>query len=413
MENTTMRKTTLSLLRVFGVLLALLGTSLTFLSGVFSSETQLEKIAEYATDVVVNHTERKQLCALTVEKTNESGSIIDHETEFHALYGTFRQEKITFASVINPDKSHNIVLGDNFSSNLSMLYVGPVGSKEYKGHYKHYIYPIEIMFPDVKMYDVSKYIAYISKSHADSILSNNGITRQENGEYTSSDYKSLLKQLVPFNVDGEISYFAIQNIYYESNYYYKGLNDTVGDFVMVSYYLPNNLRSEQKNMYFMSEYPYQNKYFMNYINNAYPSKLFKLSLNRFNIVGDVDDSFLTSFYYSNMVNSDTISVLIATVAIIILLLSLLLNVCDKSKKKMSFLYCLVVAASLITPYMVFFIIFKVTSNIIIFSEVSTKICLFSILVYFLAFLIINWLKANMRNNNRKTIGVINCHEIDI
>ena len=184
-----------------------------FVAGIFSSNTQLEKIAAYATEVVVKHTEKKSLCAITVEKSSESGPIIDSNTEFHSLYGIFQEQKITFASTINADKRHNIIIDDDLSENLSMLYVGPVGTISYHGHYKHYSSPIEVMFPDENLYDISNYVAYISQSDADKILERANVARQDDGAYLPADYKSLVKQLIPISVDGESTNFVIQNIY--------------------------------------------------------------------------------------------------------------------------------------------------------------------------------------------------------
>ena len=379
--------------KLFCVLLSIIGSSLVFIAGSFSSSPNLEKIAEYASQVANNNTNGKSLFAFTVGQTAESGPIIDSGQEFHNLYGTFRQEKITFASIINADKGHNIVIDDDISDNLSMLYVGPVGAVSYKGHYKHYIYPVEIMFPDEKLYDISKYVVYISQTHADKILEKNGVSRQEDGTYSTDDYKSVQKQLITITTDGKESSFIVQNIYYNINYYYKGLHDVVGDFVMVSYYLPYNLRAEQKNMYFMSEYAYQNKYFMNYINSAYNSRKYLLKVNDFNISGTIDRDYLTSFYYSDFVNNDSAYALITVISCLFLLASFFFYFVERKYNQGSILYTFAHCLSLLIPYGIFALIYLLTGNVSFFSEISTKMNALLLIIYaILSVIIVFFLK---------------------
>ena len=94
------------------ILSSLIGLVLVFLGGLFSSDTLLEKNAEYVTNVVLNQTSGKPLCALTIGKTDESGPIPDPYSEFNNTYGTFMQQRIAFASAVNPDK----VLSINFKN---------------------------------------------------------------------------------------------------------------------------------------------------------------------------------------------------------------------------------------------------------------------------------------------------------
>lgn len=379
------------------LLLSVLGLTFVFISGFFTANTQLEKIAEYATEVVKNHTNGKSLCALTVEKTPESGAIIDYDSEFHNLYGTFKQQKITFASVINADKRHNITIDNDISDNLSMVYVGPVGSISYNGHFKHYVSPMEIMFPDEKIYDISKYVAYISQTHADRLLEENNVSRQPDGTYSEADYSGLLKQLITIRTDEGQDSFAIQNIYYQSNYYYEGLHEVVGDFVMVSYWVPGDLQTERQNMYFMSDYTYQNKYFMNYINSAYPSKKYLLKVNRFNIVGEINEDYLTSFYYSDVSGYDWLFVLLFIFSISLLVLSLCFYYMEAKHANNSMIFISLRIAILFVPYLIFFLLHKITKNVSFLSETSSKANVWLIIGYILLFALITLFMRNKKD----------------
>ena len=353
-----------------------------FVGGMFSSNTKIEKVAEYVTDIAVNHTSDKSICALTVGKTEKSGPLLNPDSEFHNTYGTFMQQRIAFASAVNPDKERQITFENIQTDNLSMLYGGAVGTIPYNNHYKHNTLPIEIMFVDERMYDISNYVIYLSQNQADSLLDSYEYPRQDNGFHTEDEYRSLLKTMVPISIDGQVTEFVIQNIYYQINYYYDSLFEVMGEFVIFSYYLPNDLRSEQRNMYFMDEYVYHNKYFMNYIVAAYPSRNFSLKINHFNLVDQIDDNYLTSFYYlKNSENLDWLNVIFLIIAILLLLFSLFLVFCVGFKKKSVILNSVLYLAVLFTPYVIFSIIFKITGNVYFMSETASKTNFFTIIIY--------------------------------
>lgn len=390
--------------RLLSIIFSLLGLTSIFLGGFFSNDAKFEKVSEYAASVVKDATKNGKYCAITIGDTEESGKIADCEHEFHQLYGLFKQTKITFASTINADKKHNIILGDSFSDNLSFLYVGPVGTREYKGHFKHYVSPMEVMFKDERYYNISKYVAYISQTHADNILDSNGVPRDENGNFTEADYKSLLKQIIPVSVDGEVFDFVIQNIYLQSNYYYKGLNDVMGDFLICSYYLPNDLRSDQENMYFMSEYAYQNAYFMRYINDVYPSKKYVVRVNHYNLTQKIDDDYLLSFYYSDeFYGSDNLTIALFALGILFVALSLLMIFVRRLPFGSLFNFDLIINLSILfLPYLIFKFLWLITGNVAFLNETASKIYCFTTLSYIFVVLIGSylykcWEKSKKRN----------------
>lgn len=400
--------------KFISILLAFFSLSSVYIGGSFSSNTQFEKIAEHATNIVVNHTENKKYCAVTVQATGDSGPIADSNSEFHQLYGVFKQQKITFASGINADKKRDITLGESISDKLSILYVGPVGTIKYNGHYKHYSSPIEMMFEDQRNYDINRYVIYISQSHADKLLDgDSNHNRNENGQYDKSDYESLIKTNIPFFIDGNEHQVLVQNIYYQSNYYYDGLKEVMGDFVISSYYLPENLRSEQQNIYFLSEYTYQNKFFMNYINNVYSSRKFDVKLNHYNIVGNVDDSYLLTFYYSSEIyRLDWLAIFIYVISGFLLLASLALVIYqNRTINKKNAPVILTNIFVLFIPYLVFKIIYMFTNNVSYFSIDSGKITIWYIVSYILLFVIVppilrkKLIKKVSRNEE--------CFEIDV
>lgn len=398
--------------RIIAILLSLAGIVFIFMGGMFSSSTRLEKISEYATDVVKNKTRGKCLCALTIGETDNSGPILDAYSEFHNTYGTFMQQRIAFASAINPDKELLINFKNIQTDNLSMLYGGAVGTVSYNEHFKHNMLPIEVMFSDEKMYDISNYVVYISQNHADTILDSYNLSRQENGLHTTNEYKSLLKQLIPISINGVVSNFVIQNIYFQFNYYYDSLFEVMGDFVIVSYYLPNNLRAKQRNIYFMDEYVYHNKYFMNYIVNAYPSRNYSLRINYYNIVGQIDEDFFLSFYYSKAIHSfDWINIMLVTIAILLLLSSIILLFFIGSKNKITVSYSILHLGALFIPYIIFSTIYRFTDDVYFFSETASKTNMFIILIYGFVYLLL--MLYGRRLFREKKENKKDCYEIDI
>lgn len=384
----------------FSLAFSLTGLLLVFIGGAFSSNTKNEMVAEYASQVVLNNTNGHSLCAITVQKTSDSGALPDSNSEFHNLYGVFKQNNITFASTINSDKQRSIYLSNSASDNLSMLYVGPVGTKSYNGHYKHYVSPIEVMFEDKPIYDNFRYIAYISQRHADNLLEKEfQRPRQADGSYSLSDYESLLHSGISVFVDGEESIFGIQNIYYESNYYYDGLHEVIGDFVMVSYYLPNNLRAEQANMYFMSDFTYHNRYFMNYISSVYSSRKYLVKVNRYNLVGNVDDNLFLSFYYSDLNGVDWLHSIFMIVAISFMAASLLLFYFFGENVSVNRIHQIILRFGILyLPYLFFFMLSRLTSNVIFFSESSTKWNVGIIIGYLMMFIVASLAKGLKLSN---------------
>ena len=372
MEAIVIKKTALIKSPLLPISLIVLAMTNIFFAGYFSSDKPLESVANYASKVVVQNTVNKKYCALTVQSTNDSGSIADSYNEFHTLYGLFKQTKVTFASAINlynaglNSKDHDIRIKYDeslLSDNLSMFYLGPVGSIEYEGHYKHYVYPLETMFvDDQKKYDVvpNKYVAYISQNHADKILEQYGEQRDADGNYNRD-----------INIDSTAYQFAILNIYYQSNYYYEGISEILDDFIAISYYAPSNLGRERKNIYFLSEYSYQNEYFMKYVSDVYANGKFNVEINHNNIVGSIDDVLLTSFYYQNLTNQYTWAV------VLLLFLSFAIIGCalffaHRAKLFKSNLYIVAALLLCLLPYILFRLIYNYSFSVGFFTYFSCK-----------------------------------------
>lgn len=376
--------------KVSSILLSLLALIVVFVGGAFSSNTQLEIISDYASNVAINNTKESYLYGIAVEKRYKEHPLIDSGREFLDMYGVFKQNKITFAPLINADLRHSITINEISSNNLSLLSVGSVGTIPYKGHYKHGIYPMEVMFEDKRYYDIYRYVAYISEKQANEILKKNGVMTRDDGSFLQDDYKNLLGNLITIDVDGIKTNFAIQNIYFESNYYYEGVKKVAGEFLMISYYLPGNLFDDLQHMYFMSEYSYQNKFFMERINNAYPSNNYLISVNNRNLVGNIDEQLLISFYNPEIKNLDWIKTICIIFSIFLLIFCLWLNFLLKKQFQFSKMFTFLQIVCPIIPSFIFYIVFQFTKNVKFFSETSTKANVFILLSFYLLFILLSF-----------------------
>ena len=410
------------------MLLLLASMTSIFFAGYFSNDRILESVATYVAKIVNENTENKKYCGLTVQSTDDSGDIADSYNEFHNLYGLFRQTKVTFGSAMNlfnnekKDKDHDIRMtldSQNISNNLSLFYLGAVGSDAYKGHYKHYVYPFETMFKDDKTkYNIvpKKYVAYISQTHADRLLERYGEERDSAGNFNEKQYKTLLddanRNTVDISIDssGEIYQFAILNIYFQSNYYYEGMSEILDDFIAVSYYVPENLRNEQKNIYFLSEYPYQNEYFMNYVNELYSNGKYKIEINHNNIRGEIDDNFATSFYYESLNNPHNWAViLIFILGSCLIILSVFVSFKKKYYRSKLFIFYILLVCAL--PYFIFKAIYTITYSADFFTFLSCKAYFVALSSVLLALVLFNKVDKFLKQRKR-VLGVL-YNEIDI
>ena len=383
--------------------MAIFSVFLIFAGGSFSNDAKEERIADYAANVAIQQSDG-ELFSINVGNKKSYTRMLPVDHELYNLYGIFKQEKITFASSINATKQdHNITIQGDEDINLSFLYVGPTGSIKYtRGHkkYLHYVFPVELMFEDNrgKAAEVSEYICYLSKSQATRLLNRKNNYSSSYDNYSEDDYKELLYSPLTITIDVDNQFtFSIINVYFEDNYYCTGLSHVMGDFVICSYYLPLNLRSEQKSMYFMSKYSYQNKYFMDYINDTYSGDDFEISINPYNIKGNFNDGFLLSFYKMPK-NNNSWAFMFVFLAASVVLFGLFLAYKFKMKHILLYFTC-----SYIFSYLIFKIIFLISKNVIWFSSFSCRTFVLFYLIMFTLILVIKYIVIK-RNESIKKLG---------
>ena len=267
------------------------GLSSSIASGVFARETFYEKFADYTANVVEKQTKNQTYCSLSVEKTIDSGNLPRPYYELHNLFGIFKQTVATYGSFFNLYKTDEVYCDSLLPGfNYSIFYSEIGGVQPYAGRsneYKHAYFPFEFMFSQQSGVPIKTRI-YISKSQADLYLNNHHMT--------PGNYSEVLKKDIVFLINGKSVTFTIANIYKETNYYYDCMKEIAGDFFIFDYYdFPVPI--SRQNVYLLTKHPYKNQYMMEYIIKTYPDAKFNVSVNKHNIIGEIEDLRITGFYY--------------------------------------------------------------------------------------------------------------------
>lgn len=373
----------LKLKKIIQSLLLIIGFSIPFLVGSFSKDYYIEDAAEYCASLVDSDEVVGSHLAITVS-ANGDITLPDSTNEFHNLYGVFKQRNLTFSSMINGNHERKVYLKCDPNNCLSFMYMGPISSIEYNNHFKHYIYPIEVMFKDKNNYNVGRNCVYISQSQAEKILRSKNINKKV---YEPSDFESLVGTLFDVEVDGTTYDFVIQNIYFEQNYYFEGIHEAFGDFMVCSYYLPDNLRKSQVNAYYLNNVAYQNEYFMKYMKALYDTSNYRFNINKNNVNASIDENRLFRFI-EEMNYNPLIITLFSFVSISLVVLSFFLG-------GGNILYYMIL---ILVPYAFFYFMYNAFNLGLLFSNFSRLFYIFE----YLGFVILSLGIAHLiRRKNRE------------
>ena len=370
--------------------------SLLFPAGLLSGSTKIEQTADYLADVAQNHTQNGLYSGLIVEPNDSTDKEITNSVkEFRYLYGIFKERLATYVSTMNATHTHEVHLTQVDSEiNFSFLHNDSGNSyKEYNGHYKHEVYPLELMLPADHIKKGGKEelpsgeqytgFIYISETRARELMPVKGITYDEDNPYNS--YKKLLGKYVTVEIDSKEYFYWIESVYLQDNYFSRAINEVVGEFIFCSAY-PSNVFKKQA-LFFLRNYSFQNKFYIDYLSKNYAHSDFNYHLLRYNIEDNftIDESKLV--FYSE--SSDAGSVVLVVFSVLLALIGLVtFYISDFNKTLM---YHLLVGAALLSPYLIFLIIHFVSKSVLLFSSFSTiwefGVVLFFVLCYILILLI--------------------------
>lgn len=363
--------------------------------GSFHHSSTVEKTSEYLADVASNHTVSGTYVAMLIEPNERTNKkIYDTEHEYRSMHGVFREKIATYAGTINAEKSHVIKLkelGDDTNFSFLNVDVG-YSTPEYKNEdgdsvFKTAFYPLELMFYSEHKFDYPFF--YISQSRADSILEKRGLPHS-----SLEDYSVLLNQFTIIEIDGVDYEFIINNIYYEKNYFYRALKEVMGEFFLGGNRVPEQIKRQA--LFFLRNYKYQNKFYIDYATRIYPESDFKYRVLGSNFKdGFIIDKTQVVFFPTTAL--DSLSILFLVVSVIFLVCSLGLmffgsfEVCIKST--------LLVGTTVLLPYLIFWIIYLIFDNVLLFSGFSTSCVLYCLLGLIIFYFIIFLVKRSRRKNH--------------
>ncbi len=386
--------------------------SSSFVAGMFATKGSIEETSHYITKVVETKVPTKDLLAITIERESSSGSLPDSYQQFRQLYGAFRQTRITFTSGYNLTQEEKISIDEIDISNdkLAAIFLGPVfKSVEYNGHYKHELYPVELMFP-LEPYNPSDPVyqkIFISTRQAYALLEARHIPKEAGDDYSKEQYETLMDSILPITVNGLLYDCTIKNIYYPDTYYVEGIYHTIGECIFTSYQFPGNLTTQ--NSYFMSKYDYENRFFMEYINNLYNKTDYRAKCVKQNLSSMPDENQILNFFYDRGRNGQALEIVFIIFSVGLLFVEIFLVYNETRKYFVEFL-SLQIAISFV-PYLLFLLLYSITGNILLFSEFGLKFNAFLMAVYIASCLIIFAIKRHRYNKGKMIAGLYD--DVDI
>jgi len=366
------------------VLFLILAQSLVFVAGSFQNETVVEETSSYVANVAKNETVSGRYASLIVEpKDGVSKSMRDPGSELYDLYGVFTERVATYSSFVNADHKYKIHFDDfDQDKNLSVIYVragfNTSNKKSKDGNFLHEYFHLEVMFERKYYGNTEPHWMYISKSQADKLLD------LENKEHTTENYRSLLNTKTKMVMgDNEPVEWEIKNIYLEQNYFYDAVKECAGEFIFGTTGYPDEFKMQA--MYFMSDYVFRNKFFIEYATSYYPTTDFDYSIGKYNLKEDakIDSSKLV---YEVNKKESVICALLITLSIILLIFSIIIvALTDYSLKLYNFA---IFAFAALLPFIVFKIINLLSGSITLFSFFSNRVNMITLLVAFVSLIII-------------------------
>lgn len=269
------------------------------------------------------------------------------------------------------------------------------------------------MFPLVRDESLTKNCLSISKSSATKYLLDMFPSKKES-DLTSSDYQTyVIGASAKVTIDGFDDEYTVQNIYLDdenADYYYDCIKETVGDFVIFSeYFYPKsseNTYLDSQRMYYFTEYTYQNKYFINYLNDLYSTSNYVFFVSKNNLVNqNFDLDKVLAFRQPNFSKkSNVVETILLIVTITFAFLSIgSFIVFNVLKNDLSFALCVF---TVFVPFIFFRLFYLITNNVFLFSYVGTKTCGIIMIIYLLLAIIAYVSKKIYVRKNEKHIEKI-------
>lgn len=371
----------------------LLCSLLMLASGVFSDNTSLYRSANYFSEVI--KTNNIKHIAVSCE-SNNGATMPNTSVELRSLYGAFGNRETNYAGTINSTKEKDIrITNYDIESNFSFVYIqsgtevhAPTEKNKY---YRHEFYPLDLMFEYHANNPLDFYsFMYISTTHARKIIDANypGMFDPdtplsellENSSFIEK-CREIIENKVPIVVsfEGNNKTFQVTNIFYEENYFYDTVHETIGEFLVGYNQYPEGFNKQAT--YFLNKYEFQNRFYLDYINKRYSDKEYSLSICDYGGLIKINQKEAMRFRANDY---KALSIVLTIASILVLALPVFLMIRYSLFNKTFVLYSTI---SFFVPYLVCALLYLITKNICVFPPYYSVFVL-TISILFATFFIV-------------------------
>ena len=363
-----------------------LGAICLMVSGATNSDTKTYSSALYVANLVEHDNHATHVAVIAEQK--ENGIVPDTATELRSLYGAFGNRESNYAGTINASKNGEITFADfEQEERLSFVYVQTgvqvSDKKDDDGtiHHRMEFYPLELMFEFYPNDPHSFYsFLYLSTSQARKVIDLRypGLFEEDislDELLKNNDFILKCKEIIGTGVNIKfnetIKNFQITNIFYEKDYFYNIVHRTVGEFLVGYNQYPEGFQKQAT--YFLNKYEYQNKFYLNYIKEKYSIKKCNFDTASVGMNATINNKLVFECFNQT---SNVTSIILLVTSFVFLGFGFVFMFKFRLYNLTFVLYAIV---SLMMPFAVGFILWKITDVLAFFSPFFT-IALLSTLI---------------------------------
>lgn len=351
------------------------------MSGVFNSQTHIEKAATYLSDYSTSDLTLNEYTCLLVSSKNNAEQLPNEQSEYYYWEHVFAKTKFGYVATVNGGKHHNCFYSEiDCAENISFIYCGHNSNKENGDHYRQEVYDLSLMFRGKNSInpDSINFMA-VPQNRADELLIKRGENPDENGNFSTDQYEKLLGTSTQLSMDENIYNFTISNIILQEDGLYTKLAETFGEFVLSYTRFPDGF--DKESAYVFNKYDYQNYHRLQRMRALFAGKNYELNIAKFNLTNkntEIDNS-VKDVVLSNQIGNNVLSALLVTFSLALYVICLYIFFLNSLSSK-CFDY-LLGGACLLSPYLVLFLINAFKHITSIFSHFSLTIILFSLVAF--------------------------------
>ena len=327
--------------------------------GAISNTSQYENSASFITDFTLNNTNDGEYSCAIIDNKNNKQELNSAYAKYYYWYDVFninsQPSRNAFFGMVNADKSNTAHFVDfDSDKTISFLYTEYNSNVQYKNHWKHEYYHIELMFKGDFSYEKKNCYSfcYLTETQAKKYMNNSNPTKE--------DYLNILGNTIDIAMGDKVLSWYICDIILETNNVYDCLTKLFDNWIMGYNKYPKSF--SMQHVYVFNKYNYQNYFKIKYINHNYLNK------GNYNIGFGTTNIKNQSLIDNNVLAIKENNVIWLQIIIIVCFLTIqvlafvFFNGCLNSSKKF-----LLSVGILFIPFLILKILFFVTNNVFLFS----------------------------------------------